>query len=77
MKHVKWVSIVVLCLIIVIVVLQNTESVETRILFASITMPRAVLLCSTTLIGFALGVIASFVLRRRGRTDSNEKVAKK
>jgi len=46
-------------LLVVIVVLQNTEAVETRVLFTSITMPRAALLFGTLVIGFALGVLTA------------------
>ena len=45
-----------------IIVLQNTETVETRLLFRSISMPRAVLLLGTILISLAAGIIASFFL---------------
>jgi uncharacterized integral membrane protein len=67
MERFKLIVMVVLALLGMIVVLQNTEPVHTRILLWSITMPRAVLLLGTTLIGFALGVIVSFFLRERDR----------
>jgi uncharacterized integral membrane protein len=59
-----------------IIVLQNTETVETRLLFWSISMPRAVLLLGTSLIGFAVGIIASLFLCRKGEAQENS-VAKK
>ncbi|MFC1516465.1 lipopolysaccharide assembly protein LapA domain-containing protein [Thermodesulfobacteriota bacterium] len=62
MKRVKLVGIVVLALLIGIVVLQNTESVETNILFFTITMPRALLLFLTALIGFIIGLLSSLRL---------------
>ncbi len=46
-------------LLIVIIVLQNTEVVETKILFTTISMPRAALLFGTLVIGFALGVLTA------------------
>lgn len=49
----------ILALVVLVVVLQNTESVETRLLFTTITMPRAALLFGTLLVGFALGVLAA------------------
>ena len=51
----------IIALLVLIVVLQNTESVRTDLLFVSITMPRAVLLFVTFVIGFLLGL---FVRRR-------------
>lgn len=56
---VKMIVAATLALLVLIVVLQNTESVETKLLFTTITMPRAALLFGTLLIGFALGVLAA------------------
>ena len=58
---------VALALIIVIIVLQNTEQVETKLLFASVTMPRAALLFGTLLIGFALGALTGGRLMSRAK----------
>ena len=57
----KWkiVTIAVIALLTLIVVLQNTAIVETRILFLTISMPRAALLFGTLLIGFLLGVLTA------------------
>ena len=46
----------------IVIVLQNTESVETKLLFITVTMPRAVLLFTTTMVGFALGVLVALIL---------------
>ncbi|MCM2370872.1 LapA family protein [Aporhodopirellula aestuarii] len=43
-------------ILILIVVLQNTEAVETKILFVTITVPRAVLLFGTAVAGYVLGI---------------------
>lgn len=45
-------------LVILVVIAQNTAQVETRILFMSITMPRALLLATMLAFGFVLGVLA-------------------
>lgn len=55
----KIVGIAVVVLIVVIVVLQNTQDVETRLLFLSVTMPKASLLFGTLIIGFAIGVLTA------------------
>ena len=65
MERFKLVSIAVLIGLGIIIILQNTQPVETRILFMTITMPRAILLLVTTLIGFALGVLVSFFFQRK------------
>ena len=69
LKYFKPIAILLLAIIVVIVVWQNTEQVETRFLLAKVTMPRAVLLATTTAIGFALGVLVSVIVsyRRRAR----------
>ena len=64
MNRFKMISIAILTLLGIIIILQNTEQVETRLLFLSITMPRAILLMGTTLIGFSLGILVSLFFQR-------------
>ena len=67
-SRVKLIVAGILGLLVLIVILQNTEAVETRFLFLTISMPRAVLLFGTTLLGFILGVLLSRrVLKYRNR----------
>lgn len=68
--HIKLSTMAVLAMLGLIVILQNTDQVQTRILLWSITMPRAVLLVGTLLIGFALGVITTFFFSNRGTSLS-------
>ncbi len=65
MNRFKMISITILTIVGVIIILQNTEPVETKLLFLSIVMPRAILLMGTTLIGFALGILVSFFFQRK------------
>lgn len=65
MSKLKLGVIAVIGLLVLIVVLQNTAAVETKILFVSITMPRAVLLFGTLLTGFALGVLTAGRIARK------------
>jgi uncharacterized integral membrane protein len=67
MERFKLIATTVLALLGVVIILQNTEPVETKLLFLSITMPRAVLLMGTTLIGFALGVLVSLFFKRKDK----------
>ena len=67
MNKLKIILITVVALLTLIVVLQNTEGVETKILFLTITMPRAALLFGTFLIGFGLGVLAAGRLMRKAK----------
>ncbi|MFC1524633.1 LapA family protein [Thermodesulfobacteriota bacterium] len=65
MERIKLAAIIILISLGLIIVLQNTEPVVTKILFISITMPRAVLLFGTTIIGFALGVLVSYMMIKK------------
>lgn len=61
----KLIASAVLALLLLIVVLQNSEAVETRVLFLSFTLPRAVLLFGTAIVGFLLGVLVTFRAGKR------------
>ena len=62
MLKVKVFIAILLAFLMLIVILQNTETVETKFLTFSISAPRAMLLFGTTFFGFALGVIVSLIL---------------
>jgi putative membrane protein len=71
MQKVKMVIIIVISLLALIVFLQNTEVVETRLLFMRVAMPRALLLISTFIIGFVAGIITvSLLLRKSGKKEA-------
>jgi len=55
----KIVGIAVVVLIVVIVALQNTQAVETKLLFLTVTTPNAALLFGTLIIGFSIGVLTA------------------
>ena len=57
--------LVIIAVLAVIIIFQNTDNVKTQLLFWSITMPRAALLSVATLVGFAGGVIWVGLRRRR------------
>jgi len=59
MNKLKLVVIALLALVVVIVVLQNTQAVETKLLFLTLTLPNAALLFGTLIIGFAIGVLTA------------------
>lgn len=65
MTKFKVILLAVVGLLVLIVVLQNTQAVETRLLFLTVTMPRAVLLFGTLLVGFALGVLTAGRIARK------------
>jgi lipopolysaccharide assembly protein A len=65
MKRYKLWGAIALLVLIVVVILQNTEAVETRFLFMTVTMPRAALLAITLLIGVAAGMLLLLALSGR------------
>jgi len=62
MKKMKLIVALVAILLIVIVILQNTQPVATRLLFITITMPNAVLIGLSLLIGVAAGIVIAMTL---------------
>lgn len=67
MKSFKHWAVAVLLVIVIIVVFQNTDAVETKLLFATITMPRALLLILTLLIGVIAGLLLGTRLAHRSK----------
>jgi len=55
----------VLALCVLVVVLQNTEPVDTHVLFYTLTLPRAFLLAATFIVGFVVGAL--WTVRSSGR----------
>ncbi|MFT4584577.1 MAG: putative integral membrane protein [Gammaproteobacteria bacterium] len=51
----KMIGVGVLCFVGLILIIQNVETVETRLLFHTFSLPRAFLLSGTFIVGFALG----------------------
>ena len=60
----------VTALLVLIIVLQNTEAVDTKLLLVTVTMPRAALLFGTMIVGFVLGMITcSWMTRTKRKTE--------
>ena len=55
-RKLKLAGVLVLAILTIVIVLQNTAAVETKLLFATVTMPRALLLLLTFLTGMAVGM---------------------
>jgi uncharacterized integral membrane protein len=68
MNNTKTIIAVILGLLAVIVIVQNTATVETNILWITISMPRAVLLAVTFALGALSGILFSM---RRSKQVSN------
>jgi len=59
--------VVILVALCIILVFQNTTSVDTHILFWTVSTPRIILLFTAMGIGFAAGVVAGGALARKGK----------
>ena len=71
MKKVKVIGIILISILVVVIFLQNTEAVETKLLFTTVTMSRALLLILTFVAGFATGLITmSYMMRKPKRTQT-------
>ena len=75
MTKLKLIVLLFLSVLAIVLILQNTQAVETRLLFVTVTMPRAALLGLTLLLGFACGVLAAIAVTKRGpsRVDGGGK----
>ncbi|NNF98626.1 MAG: LapA family protein [Desulfobacteraceae bacterium] len=67
MSRIKPVAMAVIALIAMILFLQNTQTVETRILFFTIAAPRAILLIATFLLGMTAGALAAVHFSKRSK----------
>ncbi len=65
MAKAKLIIVLILVILAIIVVFQNTDQVETKLVFATVIMPRALLLFLTTLVGFAVGVLVALSLSKK------------
>ena len=68
MAKAKLIVAFVLVALALVVVFQNTQPVETKFLFASVTIPSAALLAITLLIGIAIGILIALGLSVRKPT---------
>ena len=61
----KLVALLVLAVLAIVLIFQNTQAVATRLLFVTVSMPLAALLALTLLIGFAGGVLVALKVGKR------------
>ncbi len=58
-KKVKMIVTIVVSVLALIIILQNVQSVETKLLFITLRMPQAFLLLLIFLLGFVVGAISA------------------
>lgn len=61
----RFIAIAIVGILALILTIQNTETVETKILFATVAMPRAVLLATTFLLGVIAGLLVAYLRKRK------------
>ena len=61
----KLLVVAIVAIASIVVIAQNTAAVDTRLLFVTVTMPRALLLLLTLATGFVLGLFFSAAILRR------------
>lgn len=69
MRKLRLWGMLLLVLVAIIVIFQNTQPVVTRFLFVTVTMPNAAQIAIIFLLGFAAGMMAALgaSLKLRGR----------
>jgi len=70
MDKAKLIVALILAVLTVVVVLQNTEAVSTKLLFVTVTMPRVLLLFLVLAVGFVLGIIASLSWTKKKKPEA-------
>ena len=65
MQKVKLIILLVLAALAIVLVLQNTQAVDTRLFFVTVTMPLAALLILTLLMGFACGILTALAVGQK------------
>jgi uncharacterized integral membrane protein len=67
MRKVKLIAIVVVSILTLIILLQNTEPVQARILLATVQMSLALLMMLMFVLGFVVGILVpTYFLRKAG-----------
>ena len=67
MRKAKLIAIVLVSILTIVILLQNTEPVQARVLFATVQMSRALLMMLTFVLGFIVGILVpTYFLRKTG-----------
>ena len=64
LPKVKLISLLALSVVALLLILQNTQMVDTRLLFVTVGMPLAALVALTLFMGFVGGVITALTVGR-------------
>jgi len=62
--QIKLIVALLVVILLAVIVFQNREPVATRLLFITVSMPRAVLLFLATAVGYVLGAVTALALAK-------------
>lgn len=65
MKKAKLIIILILAILTAIIILQNLDPVDTKVLFITISMPRALFIALTWLVGLICGILIPLQWKHR------------
>jgi uncharacterized integral membrane protein len=68
MKNLRLYGALAAVLLVLVVIFQNTQPVTTKVLFFAVTMPNAVMIGLTLLIGVAAGIAGALALSAKRGT---------
>ena len=71
MRKVKLIVIIVVSILTIVILLQNAEPVQARVLFATVQMSQALLMMLTFVLGFVVGILVPTYFLRK--TDGKAK----
>ncbi len=67
MKNLKLYSFLILAVLAILIILQNTVEVQIRILFLTMNAPLALFLLITLLLGIVLGILIAYLIDHKAR----------
>ena len=65
MQKAKWIAALTAAGLLLILIMQNVEPVETQVLFASFVMPLAILLLVAAMLGLVCGVVLALLFGKK------------
>jgi uncharacterized integral membrane protein len=67
MRKVKLIAIIVVSILTIIILVQNTEPVQARVILVTVQMSLALLMMLTFVLGFVVGILVpTYFLRKTG-----------
>lgn len=67
MRKVKLIAIIVISILTIVILVQNTEPVQARVILVTVQMSLALLMMLTFVLGFVVGILVpTYFLRKTG-----------